>query len=209
MTDCTADKQADTGRKTTGMARAGWKEIVLLTLCVSISCGFSLASRLAAGGRIKMIDFGNLYFCTRGALQHHDPYDTSQMLQALEAGGRHFAADRTSQEVNKTVLTRGVYLPTALLVAVPFALLPWGIAQNVWMLLTAALLVTAAFLTFDLGAGATPLMWAGLAGFMLAESDLLLGNPAAMVISFCVIAAWCFLKDRHVWIGILLPARRK
>lgn len=190
------------------MPKAGWKEIAVLLVCVSIPCCFSYVWRMAAGGQIQTIDFGEIYYGARCAMQHMDPYETGPMLKVFEAGDGHFAPGMTISRVDQIVVTRTVNLPTALFLTVPLAMLPWGIAQNVWMILMAALLVAAAFLTWDLGAGAAPLMWVVLAGFMLAECDLLfkVGNVAGVAVSLCVIAVWCFLRDRWVWAGVVLLA---
>ena len=56
------------------MPKAGWKEIAVLLVCVSIPCTFSYISRAAAGGQILMVDFGALYYGARCAIQHMDPY---------------------------------------------------------------------------------------------------------------------------------------
>lgn len=190
------------------MKRAGCKEIAVLLVCVSIPCWFSYRTRLASGGHIRMIDFGALYFGARCAVQHIDPYNPTLALREFEADGGRFAPPDSDEDIDRIVVTRNDNLPTALSLTIPFALLPWWLAQNLWMILTAVLLVTAAFLTWDLGAGEAPILWVALAGFMLAESDLLFrgGNVAGIVISFCVIAVWCFLKQRYVWLGVILIA---
>ena len=193
--------------ETRRMTRAGWKEIAVLLVCVSIPCWYSYGKRTPAGEWL-MADFGELYFGARCAMHGQDPYDPGAMLREFKADGGRFAPSTTAEGVDQIVVTRTVNLPTALLLTVPFALLPWWLAQNVWTILIAALLVTAAFLIWDLGAGAAPLLWAALAGFMLAESYALFkfGNVAGIVVSFSMIAVWCFLKHRHAWIGVLLLA---
>jgi hypothetical protein len=47
-----------------------------------------------------------------------------------------------------------------------------------------------------------------MVGFFLANSELLIvtGNAAAIAISFCVIAVWCFVRERFVPAGILCLA---
>ena len=190
------------------MPKAGWKEIVVLLVCVSIPCTFSYISRAAAGGQILMVDFGALYYGARCAIHHMDPYEAAPVQREFEEDGGHFSTAASDQGMEQIVVTRIDNLPTAMFLAVPLAIMPWTVAQNVWTILMAALLVIAAFLTWDLGAGAAPLLWAVLAGFMLAECDLLFkgGNVAGIVVSLCVIAAWCFLNERYAWAGVLLLA---
>ena len=190
------------------MTRAGWKEIAVLLVCVSIPCYVACGLREAFGRQILMVDFGEIYYGARCAIHHCDPYDPTSMLHEFRADGGRFA-DRLGPAqagVDQIVVTRTDNLPTALFLAMPIALLPWGLAQNLWMIFTAALLIVAAFLTWDLGAGAAPMIWVTLAGFMLANSHLLFqrGNVAGVVESLCIIAVWCFLKERYVWAGVLL-----
>ncbi len=204
----TTEHRTAKGTEPSRMPKAGWKEIALLLVCVSIPCWIICASRRSAGGQIQTIDFGEIYYGARCALHRSDPYNPNLMLREFQKDGGHFAPEASDQGVDRIVVTGTVNLPTALLLTIPFALLPWWLAQNVWMILTAGLLVVAAFLTWDLGAGAAPLLWAALAGFMLAESDLLfkVGNVAGIAISLCVIAVWCFIKPRYVWAGVALLA---
>lgn len=192
------------------MARAGWKEIAVLLICVSIPCIFSYRSRLASRGEVTMIDFAENYYGALSAMHRRDPYDPGNMLREFREHGGRFAPDPASQgdAVTRTVLTRTVNLPTTLFLTIPFSLLPWWLTSNLWMLLTAATLVAGAFLIWDLGAGTSPLLWAGLAGFLLAEADGLFqdGNVAGIAVGCCLIALWCFLKRRYAWLGIVLLA---
>lgn len=206
MTEYAAGEPAANTTKTTRMTRPGWKAILVVLLCVSVPCIVSYRVRKAAHGHMRMIDFGELYYGARCALHHQDPYNPGRMLQSFQADGGTFMPDSAITKIDRTVITRVVNLPTGLFLTIPFALLPWGLAQNVWMLLTAALLVIAAIAMWDLGAGAAPLLWTTLVGFMLFQSSFIAGNVAGVAVGLCAIAAWCFLKDRYVWAGVVLLA---
>lgn len=192
------------------MRQARWGELAVLLLCVSIPCIISYGFRQSFGKVLVTTDFGEIYFGARAAMHRADPYDPAPVLREFQAQGGLFPTSfgPAQEKADESVLASVVNLPTTLFLTMPIAVLPWGMAQNLWMLLTAALLVAAAFLTWDLGAGNAPLLWAALAGFMLADSHLIfqLGNAAGIVASLCVISAWCFLKDRCVWAGVLLLA---
>lgn len=155
-----------------------------------------------------MVDFGALYYGARCVMHHHDPFDPDLMLQEFEADSGRFGSGTAGEGEDRIVITRTDNLPTTLYLAIPFALVPWQLAQNLWMILTCALFITAATLVWDLGGGETQILWAALAGFMIAESDMLFlgGNVAGIAVSLCVIAVWCFLKDRHVLVGVVLLA---
>jgi hypothetical protein len=190
------------------MKPAGWREVAVLLICVSIPCCFSVLQRVAARGQIVMIDFGALYYGARSAMHGLDPYNPAQVLREFQVDGGRFVPESEDGDVDRIVVTRIIYLPTALFLTLPFGLLPWGLAQNLWMLITAALLILATSLIWELDAGSATAFWAGMAGFILAESYSLLkfGNIAGITVSFCIIAVWCFLKNRCTWIGILLLA---
>jgi hypothetical protein len=76
------------------------------------------------------------------------------------------------------------------------------------MILTVGSLIFASFLVWKLGADYAPIITGGLTGLLLANSELLIitGNPAGFAISLCVVAVWCFLRERFVPAGILCLA---
>jgi hypothetical protein len=75
------------------------------------------------------------------------------------------------------------------------------------MLMDGSFLV-AACLMWDLGAEFNPVVAGALTGFVLANSEVLviIGNAAAMVVGFCLIAVWCFIKNRFAVLGIVFLA---
>jgi hypothetical protein len=101
-----------------------------------------------------------------------------------------------------------VYLPTTSIFVAPFAMLPWGTAQVLWAVLGIGSLIFAAFLMWDSGASYAPVISCCLICFLLANTEAFFatGNSAAIVVSLCVAAVWCFLKNRFVWVGILCLA---
>jgi hypothetical protein len=159
-----------------------------------------------------MCDFGSLYFGARCAHQHQDPYSSNSvasfLASELASRGWHLPSDPSQAATARTILTVNVNLPTTLFLLAPFSFLPWTIAQNLWMMLLAGLLAFAAFLVWDLGAEIAPDLWLLLAGFMLinCEGMLLDGNSAALAVSLCIVATWCFLKQRAEPLGAVLLA---
>lgn len=154
---------------------------------------------------VSMIDFGALYHSARCLVQNGDPYNSSDVLRVYRADG----ADRPSQtKMDHEVATRYLYPPTSFALTVPFALLPWGAARLLWLMLTTGSLIFASLLTWDLSVKYAPLLSGLLIGFLLANSELLVivGNPAGIAISLCVLAVWCFVRERFVPVGILCLA---
>ena len=154
---------------------------------------------------IPMQDFGVVYDPARCLIQQCDPYNESEVARVYQAEkdyGPLVTANKHHAE------TRYVYLPTAFIVTVPFAMLPWGPAHILWMILTIGGLVFASFLIWDLGAIYAPIVSGVLIGFLLASSEVIvvLCNSAGIAISLCVVAVWCFFRERFVLAGILCLA---
>jgi hypothetical protein len=101
-----------------------------------------------------------------------------------------------------------VNLPTTFIVIAPFAMLPWGPAHVLWMTLTAVSLILAAFLVWNLGASYAPNLSLFLICILLANCQMVFygGNAAGIVIGLCVVAVWCFLRERFVLAGVLCLA---
>jgi hypothetical protein len=76
------------------------------------------------------------------------------------------------------------------------------------MTLTATSLIFASFLMWNLGANYAPIVSGALVGFLLANSEMLMitGNMAGIAISLCLVAVWCFVRERFVAAGVLCLA---
>lgn len=184
------------------------KQIVALLLCLAFSVSLAYNMRASFPGRMQMVDFGGVYYGAHCALLHIDPYNPSAVLQQFQAESGKFLPNPQAAKESRYAVTWDVYLPSALFVVIPLAALPWAIAQNLWIILTAALLALAAFLIVDLGGRTASLLSCCLAGFLLANCELIfkVGNPAGAAVSLCVIAAWCFLRRRFQLAGVFLFA---
>ncbi|MDR3411273.1 MAG: glycosyltransferase family 87 protein [Formivibrio sp.] len=155
----------------------------------------------------SMQDFKGIYYSTRCLLEHCDPYNEDQLLHVYLAEGGEQVSNALAP-AQRQVVTLCVYFPTVFLFLAPFAVMAWGPAHLLWMILTAAGLVLAAYLTWSLGARAAPRLSGGLIGLLLIFSAglMLNGNSAGIAVSLCVIAVWCFIKERFAWVGVLCLA---
>jgi hypothetical protein len=154
---------------------------------------------------VAMVDFGVIYFPARTLLHHGDPYNQVEVLRTFDAE----QADRIwSIPRERDFMTRFGYPPPTLPVAAPVAALPWRAAHLLWMTLTAASFIFAAFLMWNLGADYAPVLSGALIGFLLAncQAMMVLGNAAGIAVSLCVVAVWCFLRDRHIVAGVICLA---
>lgn len=185
----------------------GLRRIALLLLCVGISTAWSGEIRTGPPEGIKTVDFGQIYYGARCALHGGDPYDPSAVLRQFKMDGGRFPEGGNAGILVPFVISVGVNLPTSLFFAVPLALLPWGIAQTICILLIVLLLTLAAFLVWDLS-DEVPLLAGCMTAFILlnCETITLVGNIAGISVGLCIIAVWCFIRNRYIWAGILLLA---
>jgi Glycosyltransferase family 87 len=154
--------------------------------------------------KASLVDFRAVYYSARCLLEHRDPYSAAEMIRVYreeEIEHRHPDPIGPSQIQAVTVY---VYFPTASIFIAPFALMPWGPAHVVWMVCIAASLIFATWLMWSVAADFAPVVSGALAALLLLCSvDLFVsGNAAAIVVSLCVIAVCCFLRDRFSTIGV-------
>jgi hypothetical protein len=176
--------------------------LLLILLCGGISAiwGFYIEPFIPGG----MIDFKGIYYGERCLIEHRDPYKEGEPLRVYQVEG-----DPPQPQAGlRQNLTWYIYLPATSIFIAPFAMLPWGPAHLLWMILTAGSLIFAAFLMWNIGANHAPILAGGLICFVLANSEILCaaGNPAGIVVSLCMIAVWCFFQERYVPAGILCMA---
>lgn len=153
----------------------------------------------------SMNDFKASYYGAKCLLANRDPYDRNVLtrLYHTEEGARS-----TDSAIYSTIATTNVYLPSSLLIMLPFVFLHYGPAHLLWMALIAASFLLAAFLIWDTAAKTSPAIAGGLVGLLLANSELLIftGNPAGIAVSLSVVAAWCFIREKFVVAGVLCLA---
>jgi hypothetical protein len=178
--------------------------LIVLSSGISILWG-SIIARNSPGG---LTDFIAVYYGARCLIQHTDPYQPADFLHAYQAGGRIVPAEPMMSDLFRRAVLVCVNLPTTLFFLLPFALLPLLPAYMVWAALMAVGLIASAFLMWDAAAGASPRLALFLVCFVVANCVILFadGNTACIVISLCVVAVWCFLRDRFVSAGVVCLA---
>lgn len=181
--------------------------VFLLALCIGLPAIWAAAIHNAAHGAIRAWDFGAVYYGARCAIESKDPYDPQTVLREFKSDGGKFPTATPADSWARVIVTAIIYPPTALLIVSPFAKLSWPVARTTWTVLIGGLLVLAAFLMWDL-AGEAPAIGGSVACFILLNSVMLLvsGNPLGIVVPFCVITAWCFLKERYSVVGVVMLA---
>jgi hypothetical protein len=150
-------------------------------------------------------DFRFVYNGVRCLLQGVDPYQRSGFVSVFEADGGHLGAGKFSGQYAE--MAQHMYLPTSTIV-LPFALLPWNWSLLCWSLVSATAFLLAAYLMWRVGANHAPLLTGALVCLVVASNQTLIevGNAAGLVVSLCVIAAWCFVQERCATAGIVCLA---
>ncbi len=181
------------------MKKARMDGLYLMLLGSAVFLFLGLALKYAS--RESGIDFKVPYYSARCLLQHCDPYMQSDVLRIYEAEGGERPGETPQDRLNST---RFVYFPTLFLFTSPLALLPFEPAHVLWTVLTLGSVLLASFLLWNLAVENAPLLSACLIGFMLANSVLLviIVNPAGIAIALCIIAVWCFIKERYEAAGV-------
>jgi uncharacterized membrane protein (UPF0136 family) len=182
-------------------ARRDGLYLLLLGSLVFLLLGAALENAAPAA----LADFKGHYYPARCLLQHCDPYMEGEVLRIYRAEGGDHPSDTGK---TRQIATRFEYPPTVFSLTVPFAMLPWGPAHILWITFTMGSLIFASFLIWNLGSSYAPILSGALVGFLLANSEVLIitGNAAGIAISLCVVAVWCFLRERFIPAGILCLA---
>jgi hypothetical protein len=175
--------------------------------CLLVSCGLSVIWGLFLQHNAPdgMLDFKGVYYGARSVLHHGDPYKAGEPLRVCQLEGGECLQP---SDVLIQVLSWNVYLPTVFIFTAPFALLPWGLAHLLWIVISAGILCIAAFLMWESAREFAPTLSLLLICFLLAncEAVFAVGNIAAIAVGSCVIAVWCFLHERYVPVGIVCLA---
>lgn len=182
-------------------ARRDGLSFLLLGCAILVSFGPLLESI----SPVAMIDFKLPYYSSRCLLKGCNPYSGAEVLRVYQIEGENQLLEKVHFSPDATRL---VYLPTIFVFTSPLALLPFGPAHLIWIILEVGGLIICSYLMWNLGAECAPILSGCLVGFMLANSELvaILGNPAGIAISVCVAAAWLFVKKKHEWAGVLCLA---
>lgn len=177
----------------------------LLILVVGAIIFLAVGILWSRAAEISLGDYKVVYYSARCLLQHGDPYSEKDVLRVYSAEGH----ERSSESaLDREVKTRFFYPPTAFVVTVPFALLGFAAGKLLWVTFCAGIFMLAAVLMYDVASESAPMLAGVLCALLLANSFwlLMIGNSAAIAVGLCVVAAWCFYRNRLVAIGVVCLA---
>jgi len=182
-------------------ARRDGLYLVFLGSAVFVLIGSALENAVP----VPTADFRVVYYSARCLLEHHDPYNESDLKYTYRVDGGETPNDTPT--IRRTE-TQYIYFPSAFPLTIPFALFPFGPAHILWLASTAGSLILGSILMWDVGATYAPVMTGALICLLLANCELFLavGNPGGIAIGLCVIAAWCFIRGRWVPAGVICMA---
>lgn len=181
---------------------------MVVIACIFLPALWAYSIRQGLHESMTMPDFSGIYYGARCVLHQRDPYDPNAYLEELREDDPDYQKSLVSVLNRWKVAPDLVYPPTALLVAAPLAVLPRNAAENVFMILTAGSLALAGFLIWDLAGERGRALCGYFVGYLMADCLILLlvGNVAGIAISFCIVAAWCFLEEHFETAGVVLLA---
>lgn len=192
------------------MIRDLWRKgLVWVLLCAGISVLWGTANARAGSA---WIDFRAVYAGTRCLIHQHNPYSVGDLAHEYlsEDGERPHAFPHSHTTPQATQLhfqsiTLYINMPPTFVVVAPFAVLSWGPAHILWMLLTGFVFILAILLMWSAGASHSPRVATFLACILAMNCESIFGggNTAGIVVGLCGIAVWCFLENRFAWIGVL------
>jgi hypothetical protein len=184
----------------TGARRDG--SYLLIIGCAAFLLFGLFMVRIARG---PLLDFKMAYSSARCLMSQCDPYNESDVLRTYRA---EEGADGVELERDLLVVKRVVYPPSTFVVTVPFALLPEGAAQALWIGLIAAGFVLGAVLMWSAAADQAPILAGALVCLCLVSSgsQLSFANPGCLVVGPCLAAAWCLVEERFAVAGVVCLA---
>lgn len=174
---------------------------LVLSAAISIAWGSWIAARSPSGlGAFKAI-----FYPARCLMHHSDPYNPTELQRLYESEGGKFPSNPTEAFLFRRAMLVCVNLPTSLLFAVLFAILPWKAAAGVWFVQNLASMGIGAFLIWQVAKDDALKPATLLVGFILANSELLLalGNLSAVVEGLCIVSVCCFLQGRFARLGVV------
>jgi hypothetical protein len=168
------------------------------------SAAFLLFGFLQSKAGFPLMDFKVVYYSAQCLLHHCDPYSQSDVLRLYAEHADLSSASAT----DRLVLGGNPYLPTEFSFTFLFGFMPFAAAQLLWLLLIAGGAILGSFAVWDLSSDHAPVIAAILLCFCLANSGSVIyfGNPAGVAVPLCILAAWCFLRERFVNAGVLCLA---
>jgi hypothetical protein len=138
-------------------------------------------------------------------MQHRNPYSAKELEGVYRGAGGELPTENLRHH---EIVTQIENLPAILLLVAPLAMLPYGLAETLWLVLLTGSFTLAACLVWDVSARSAPRLSLLLICVLMANSEILFmtGNSAGLAVGLCVMAVWCFLNQRFAAAGVVCLA---
>jgi hypothetical protein len=180
-----------------------WKikqaSLYLMLLCAGLSVAWGFLLNRSTPGRI--MGFPGIYYGTKCLVHGCDPYNPHELQTYYQAQNPRASAESLERRQSVTLY---VNLPPTFLFVAPFVMFPLKVAQLLWGALIVGCFVLGSYLIWSVAAADAPALSGALVCVVLANSEIIFagGNTAGFVVSLCLIAVWCLVKERFVLVGI-------
>ena len=176
-----------------------------LLFCLGALTFVALGFLMLISRKDQGLDFRIAYSSARCLLEHRDPYNQSDLLLVYAKNGGTPPLEGIENLKSEALY---IYLPTIFVATVPLQILPMYAAYWLWTGLAALGFLIAAAMVWDVGKEFAPVLTGGLLCCYLANSGSLIstGNAATIALSLGIIGAWCILRERWAWAGVLCLA---
>lgn len=181
------------------MVNAKQASLYLMLLCAGLSVAWGFALNRGTPGGI--MGFPGIYYGTKCLVHGCDPYNLRELQDYYRAQSPQASAESLERRQSVTLY---VNLPTTFLFVAPFTMLPLKEAQLLWGLLIVGCFLLGGYLIWSVAAVDAPALSAALVCIVLVNSEIIFagGNTAGFVVSLCLIAVWCLVKERWVFVGV-------
>lgn len=178
----------------------------LLSIIASGVVLLAWGSAMERRSPLAMSDLYPVYYHARILIEHEDPYlEKPEPYVRLRTEG---FLDSKNIVVYGMPVIPCVYPPSSLIVLAPLALVRWQPAHLIWMGLISACLTLAGILIWSVGFADAPFLSAAFISFVLLNSETLIfeGNSGAIAAGLCIIAVWCFMRQKATVCGAICLA---
>ncbi|MGB6975591.1 MAG: glycosyltransferase family 87 protein [Terracidiphilus sp.] len=181
------------------MVNARQASLYLMLLCAGLSVAWGFALNRGTPGGI--MGFPGIYYGTKCLVHGCDPYNLQELQAYYQAQNPRESAESLERRQSVTLY---VNLPPTFVFVAPFAMLPLKVAQFLWGLLIVGCFLLGSCLIWSVVACDAPALSAVLVCIVLANSEIIFagGNTAGFVVSLCLIAVWCLVRERWVFVGM-------
>jgi hypothetical protein len=178
--------------------------LIVLSSAFSIITGRWLDQSSGAGTS----SYRAVYYGARCLINRADPYSPAEFSRVYTVENGALPRDPARRPLFLRAVMVCVNLPTTLFLLIPLALIPWGVSHILWLVLIAISLTLAAILAWDLcfkDDSSLPLF---LICLLMANCQVLftVANTAGIAVGLCVIAVWCFVRQRFEALGVVALA---